>query len=70
MGHDKDINQLNVIENALSSYQGFTSGEKQYCIDNLADWISEENGLEVMIEKFEEKSLNARPFLEKVGLMA
>ena len=70
MGHDRDINQVNIIQNALSNYQGFTSGEKKYCIDNLSDWISNENGLEVMIEKLEEKSLDARPFLEKTGLMA
>ena len=69
MGHDIEINQVNVIQNALSNYQGFTSGEKKYCIEHLADWISNENGLEVMIEKLEEKSLDARPFLEKTGLI-
>ncbi len=70
MGHDVEINQVNVIQNALSNYQGFTSGEKKYCIDHLAEWISNEKGLDVMIEKLEEeKSLDARPFLEKTGLI-
>ncbi len=70
MGQNREINQVNIIQNALNDYQGFTSGEKKYCIEHLAEWISNENGLEVMIEKLEEKSLDARPFLEKVGLMA
>ncbi len=70
MRDDREINQVNIIQNALSSYEGFTSGEKKYCIDNLVDWISNENGLDIMIEKLEEeKSLDARPFLEKTGLM-
>ena len=70
MGQNTEINEVNIIQKALIDYQGFTSGEKKYCIDHLAEWISNENGLDVMIEKFEEKSLDARPFLEKVGLMA
>ena len=70
MGHDIEINEVNIIQNALSNYQGFTSGEKKYCIDHLAEWISNEKGLDVMIEKLEEeKSLDARPFLEKTGLI-
>lgn len=71
MGQDRDINYVNIIQNALTNYQGFTSGEKKYCTDNLSDWMSEENGLEVLISKFQiEKSLDAKPFLKETGLMA
>ena len=71
MGHDRDISYVNIIQNALSSYQGFTSGEKKYCIDNLAEWITEdENSLDVLVSKFNEKSLDMRPFLKQTGLMA
>jgi len=69
MGYNREISQIDVIQDALRNYQGFTSGEKKYCIEHLAEWISNENGLEVMIEKLEEKSLDARPFLEKAGLI-
>jgi hypothetical protein len=70
MGHDREINQVNVIQSALSSYTGFTSGEKKYCTENLADWVAEDKSLNLLISKFEEKSLDARPFLQNIGLMA
>jgi len=71
MGHDRDINYINIIQNALSNYQGFTSGEKKYCTDNLAEWITQdENSLDVLISKFDEKSLDMKPFLKQTGLMA
>jgi len=70
MGHDREINQVNIIQNALKEYQGFTSGEKKYCADNLAEWVGSDKSLNVLIQKFEEKSLDMRPFLQTTGLMA
>jgi hypothetical protein len=70
MGHNIELNQIGVILQALPSYEGFTKGEKKYCMENLSQWISDEKGLEVMISKFEEKSLDARPFLKKLGLVS
>jgi len=70
MGHDREINQVNIIQNALSSYEGFTSGEKKYCTEHLAEWVSEDKTLNLLISKFEEKSLDAKPFLNELGLMA
>ena len=70
MGHDREINQVNVIQNALRDYQGFTSGEKEYCVDNLPEWISQDKSLNLLIKKFEEKSLDMRPFLKEIDLIA
>ena len=71
MGHDRDMNYVNIIQNALSNYQGFTSSEKKYCTDNLAEWITEDDSsLDVLISKFNEKSLDMKPFLKQTGLMA
>jgi len=69
MGHDREINQVNIIQNALNSYEGFTSGEKKYCIDHLSEWVAEDKTLNLLISKLEEKSLDAKPFLTKLGLM-
>jgi len=69
MGHKIELNQISVIQKALPSYEGFTKGEKRYCMENLSEWVSSEKGLNVLISKFEERSLNARPFLEKLGLV-
>lgn len=69
MGHQIELNQISVIQKALPSYKGFTQGEKKYCMENLSEWISSEKGLDTMISKFEEKSLDARPFLQKLGLV-
>ena len=70
MGHDVEINQVNIIQNALRNYTGFTKGEKKYCIENLVEWVSQDKSLNVFISKLEEKSLNARPLLNKLGLIA
>ncbi|MBU1668846.1 hypothetical protein KKC13_10555 [bacterium] len=69
MGHNAEINRINIIQNALNEYQGFTSGEKKYCIDHLSEWISSDKGLDTMIRKLSEKSLDVRPFLKQIGLL-
>ena len=71
MGHDREINKVNIIQNALNSYEGFTSGEKKYCKEHLSEWVSEDSSLNLLINKFEEKySIDAKPFLAKTGLLA
>ncbi|HIP50589.1 MAG TPA: hypothetical protein EYG94_00760 [Campylobacterales bacterium] len=70
MGHDRELNQINVIQNALNGYAGFTRSEKQYCSDNLATWISEDKSLDLLISKLSEISLDAKPFLKENGLLA
>jgi|GEM_PF-1455318 len=70
MGHNVEINRVNIIQNALIDYQGFTSGEKKYCADHLSEWISGDKGVDTMIHKLSEKSLDARPFFQKIGLLS
>jgi len=70
MGQDREINQVFVIKNALNSYSGLTSGEKQYCNDNLVDWVSQDKSLNLLITKLSEKSLNIKPLLQETGLIA
>ena len=69
MGQNFDINQISIIQKALQEYDGFTSGEKKYCIENLSKWISKENSFDIMISKLAEKSLDVKPFLKQLGLL-
>lgn len=70
MGHDREINQVNIIQTALTNHKGFTSGEKTYFMDNLVDWVKQDKTLELLISKFSEKSLDAKPLLKDTGLLA
>jgi hypothetical protein len=69
MGQTKELNQVNIIQNALSSYRGFTSSEKKYCSDNIVDWIAKDKTLNLLISKFSEISLDVKPFLKQNGLL-
>jgi hypothetical protein len=69
MGHNIELNQISVIQQALPSYEGFTRGEKKYCMENLSQWMTNEKGLDTLISKLDEKSLDVRPFLKRLGLV-
>lgn len=69
MGHNVELNRVNIIQNALHDYKGFTSSEKKYCIDHLSEWISNDKSFDTMIGKFAEKSLDVKPFLVEIGLL-
>ncbi|CAA6820321.1 MAG: Unknown protein [uncultured Sulfurovum sp.] len=69
MGQDRELNQVNIIQNALSGYVGFTSGEKKYFSANLSEWVSEDKNLDLLISKSSEISLDVRPFLKQNGLL-
>ncbi len=69
MGQDRELNQVYVIQQALNSYDGLTSGEKKYCTDHLVEWVSKDKTLNVLISKFSEISLDLRPFLKQNGLL-
>ena len=69
MGHDRELNQVNVIQNALNGYMGFTRSEKEYCSNNLVEWVSKDKSLDLLISKFSEISLDAKPFLKQTGLL-
>jgi len=69
MGHDREIDQIDRIKNALAKYTGLTSGEKKYCNENLVDWVSQDKSLNLLISKLSEKSLNIKPLLKEVGIV-
>jgi len=69
MGHSMELNNVDIIQNALTDYKGFTSGEKKYCNEHLSEWISNDNSFDKMINKLAEKSLDAKPFLRQIGLL-
>ena len=62
-------NTVEIIQNELPKYEGLTKSEKNYGLSHLDEWIPENGRLEVLIEKFAEKSLNIKPFLEQVDLL-
>ena len=62
-------NTIKIIQNKLPSYKGLTSLEKQYGLSHLNEWIPENGRVEVLIQKFSEKSLDIRPFLQQIGVI-
>jgi hypothetical protein len=62
-------NTVEIIQSELPKYQGLTKLEKSYGLSHLDEWIPENGHLEVLIEKFAEKSLNIKPFLEQIDLL-
>ena len=60
---------VEIIQNELPKYEGFTKSEKSYGLSHLDEWIPENGHLNVLISKFAEKSLDIRPFLDKIGVL-
>ncbi len=63
------IETIEIIQNELPKYNGLTQMEKSYGLSHLEEWIPENGHLDTLIEKFAEKSLDIRPFLNKIGLL-
>ncbi len=62
-------NTIQIIRNELPAYQGLTKAEKMYGLSHLDEWVPENGHLDTLIKKFAEKSLDIKPFLNKVGLL-
>jgi len=62
-------NVIEIIKNELPKYEGLTRMEKDYGLEHLNEWISEDGRLDILVKKFAEKSLDIRPFLDRVGLL-
>jgi hypothetical protein len=62
-------NTVEIIETGLRTYEGLTKQEKDYGLSHLDEWIPENGRLNILIEKYAEKSLDIRPFLEQSGLL-
>ncbi|SFV70557.1 hypothetical protein MNB_SV-13-1332 [hydrothermal vent metagenome] len=57
------------LRNAVESYQGFTQTEKCYAQKHLPEWIGKEGELDTFIQKFSERSLDIKPFLNEIELI-
>jgi len=59
---------IEIIKEELPKYNGLTKSEKEYGLSHLEEWIPKNGSLETFIQKFSEKSLNIKPFLQQAGL--
>jgi hypothetical protein len=62
-------NTLEIIQINLPAYQGLTKSEKNYGLSHLDEWIPQNGRVETLIRKYEEKSLDIKPFLVQHGLL-
>ncbi len=63
MSHQEKTNFIKSLRTAIQSYQGFTSSEKKYGLNNIHMWIGANGSLDIFIQKFSDLSLDIRPFL-------
>jgi len=67
MSNQERLNYKEILSKEILSYKGFTRGEKQFGLSNL-NLIDEDGNIDKFIEKFEEISLDIRPFIKERGL--
>jgi len=67
MSNQERLNYKDTLRKEILSYAGFTSREKQFGLSNL-DLVTEDGNIDGLIQKFEEISLDIRPFIEDRGL--
>jgi len=67
MSNQERLNYKDTLSREILSYAGFTTREKQFGLSNL-DLVSEDGNIEGLIQKFEEISLDIRPFIQDRGL--
>ncbi|NOZ90150.1 MAG: hypothetical protein GXO60_02570 [Epsilonproteobacteria bacterium] len=71
MSYTENFNYYNYIEticDAIKSYKGFTTSEKEYGLQNIHKWIEENGNLDTFIKKFSEISLDINPFISEYKL--
>ena len=56
---------INAFTTALNNYKGLTRLEKDYCLENIEDYINEDGSINGLIEKLEKRDLNIKSFLEE-----
>ena len=67
MSNQERLNYKDTLRKEILSYAGFTTREKQFGLSNL-DLVTEDGNIDRFIQKFEEISLDIRPFIEDRGL--
>jgi len=60
---------IEIIKNELPKYEGLTRMEKKYGLEHVEEWVSDDGRVDILVKKFAEKSLDIRPFLDRVGLL-
>ncbi len=68
MSQQEKVSYIEFISNAIQSYQGFTSSEKKFALDNINDWIDNSGSLSTLIKKFSTLSLDIQPFIQEKKL--
>ncbi|NOZ90705.1 MAG: hypothetical protein GXO60_05390 [Epsilonproteobacteria bacterium] len=67
MSNQERLNYKEILSKEILSYKGFTTREKQFGLSNL-DLVDENGNIDKFVEKFEELSLDIRPFIQERGL--
>lgn len=67
MSNQERLNYRELLGKEILAYSGFTKGEKQFGLSNL-DLVDENGNIDKFVEKFEELSLDIRPFIQERGL--
>ena len=67
MSNQERLNYKDTISKEILDYVGFTTREKQFGLSNL-NLVSEDGSVDKFINKFEEISLDIRPFIQDRGL--
>lgn len=65
MSQQEKVSYIESIAKAIQSYQGFTSSEKKFALDNINDWIDNSGSLSTLIKKFSEISIDLQPFIQE-----
>ena len=65
MSNQETINYKETICREIQSYKGFTSSEKEFGMENVKELVDESGNLDGLINKFEEISLDIRPFISE-----
>jgi len=60
---------IEIIKHELPNYIGLTESEKSFGLSHLSEWVPINGHLDLLIDKFSERSLDIKPFLEQIGLL-
>jgi len=68
MSQQEKVSYIEFISKAIQGYQGFTSSEKKFALDNINEWIDNSGSLNTFVKKFSELSLDVQPFIQEKKL--
>ncbi len=69
MSQQERASYIETICNAIRSYKGFTSSEKEYGLQNIHECVDCDGNLDNLIQRFAQISLDIRPFLVEKQLV-